>query len=302
MRKTLFVLTGCFALLAHAQQVAVVTSNVRVPGIDEPGFYPQLSQDGHRLVYSSGEAQGLKLYDFDSHKVTAISDDNGAGLGAKFGPDGNVYYVTQALGDGNLVYRTGHCYNVAQGSSQVVLEAQHGAMRAVTGRGGVAIKGSKRSYSSSRNLGTSVYTEGSKVYITTAGKTVAYSPVESWAGYIWPSLSPDGKKVAFVAAEKGVVVIDLNGKVLAMLGKYQMPAWYDNDYLVAQNAHDDGHQFTSSQIMLLKADGTCKQALTASTSMTMQPCSAAGRIVYTTVDGLLYEMTIAINPQNTASR
>ena len=108
--------------------------------------------------------------------------------------------------------------------------------------------------------------------------------------------------MAFVAAEKGVVVIDLTGRVLAMLGKYQMPAWYNNDYIVAQNAHDDGHQFTSSQIMLLKADGTCKQALTASTSMTMQPASAAGRIVYTTIDGLLYEMTIAINPQNSASR
>lgn len=301
MKRLFFVLAVCLALVAHGQ-VAVVTSNERVPGIDEPGFYPQLSQDGRRLVYSSGEAQGLRLYDFDSHRSTTISDGNGAGLGAKFGPDGNVYYVTQALGAGNLVYRTGHCYNVAQHTSRVVLEAQHGAVRAVAGRGGVAIRGSKRSYASSRNMGTSVYTEGAKVYITTAGKTVAYSPVESWAGYIWPSLSPDGKKVAFVAAEKGVVVIDLTGRVLAMLGKYQMPAWYNNDYIVAQNAHDDGHQFTSSQIMLLKADGTCKQALTASTSMTMQPASAAGRIVYTTIDGLLYEMTIAINPQNSASR
>lgn len=79
-----------------------------------------------------------------------------------------------------------------------------------------------------------------------------------------------------------------------MLGNYEMPSWYNNDYIVAQNAKDDGHQFVSSQIMLLKADGSFATALTTPASMTMQPTSAAGRIVYTTIDGNLYEMKINI--------
>ena len=83
--------------------------------------------------------------------------------------------------------------------------------------------------------------------------------------------------------------------MLAQLGNYEMPCWYNNDYIVAQNATDDGHQFTSSQILLLKADGTFRHELTPRTSMTMQPTAGGGKIVYTTIDGNLTMITIDIN-------
>ena len=79
-----------------------------------------------------------------------------------------------------------------------------------------------------------------------------------------------------------------------MLGNYEMPSWLNNDYIVAQNTKDDGHQFTSSQIMLLKADGSFKHELTKPTSMSMQPSAAAGKVVYSSIDGLLYMMQINI--------
>ena len=111
------------------------------------------------------------------------------------------------------------------------------------------------------------------------GEERVFSPVDSWAGYLWASLSPDGKRVAFFAAGKGIVVIDLRGQVVAMLGNYEMPCWYNNDYLVAQNAKDDG---------------SWQRELTKSASMAMQPTCGGGKIVYTTIDGLLYEMHINI--------
>ncbi len=130
--------------------------------------------------------------------------------------------------------------------------------------------------------------------VTVDGNDREFSPAQAHAGYLWASLSPDGKRVAFFAAGKGIVVMDLNGNVLAMLGKYEMPTWFNNDYLVAQNTLDDGHQFTSSQILLLKADGSFKHELTKPTSMSMQPTTAAGKIVYSSIDGLLYMMKIEI--------
>ena len=90
--------------------------------------------------------------------------------------------------------------------------------------------------------------------------------------------------------------MDLEGKVLAQLGNYEMPCWYDDDYIVAQHATDDGHQFTSSQIMLLKVDGSFAYELTRPTSMTMQPTAGGGKIVYTTIDGQLHQMRIQIKP------
>ncbi|MDO4971301.1 MAG: hypothetical protein Q4E41_04305 [Bacteroidales bacterium] len=295
MKKILLTMVGGFALVASAQQVTVTSNSRLLKGVEGPAYYPVLNSTGTQLLFASGDAYGLKIYDFADNVVNRISDEPGAGIDATFNANGDVYYVTQKVGEGNLVYRTGMRFEKATAKSEVVLEAQHGYVRPDVGTSGNGFKGAKKSLAPSKGVGTSVCVQGSKLFITTNGVTKEYTPVESYAGYLWASLSPDGKKVAFFAAGKGIVVTDLNGKVLSMLGKYEMPCWYNNDYLVAQNAKDDGHQFTSSQIMLIKADGSFKTNLTSATSMSMQPTSAAGKIVYTTIDGLLYQMTININ-------
>lgn len=298
MKKLLFTLVSCCALLASAQQVKVVEKSRLLNGVEGPAYFPVLNNSGNRLLFSGESARGLKIYDFDHRVVTRISDDYGAGVDATFGADGNVYYTVQTLGNENLIYRTGLCYDVAHDTSSVVLEAQHGAISRQVGTAGVALRG-RKTFASARNLGTAVYTQGSQVFVTVAGKTRAFSPVESHAGYLWASLSPNADRVAFFAAGKGVVVIDLQGKVQAMLGNYEMPCWYNNDYIVAQDATDDGHQITSSHLVLLSADGRERHNLTEGTSMTMHPTSAAGKIVYTTIDGNLYLMKIAITPLKT---
>ena len=198
------------------------------------------------------------------------------------------------VGEDHLVYRTGRSYDVATRQSTQLVEEQHGAVRAVPATRGGALKSPARNYNSGIDIGSAAWTEGSRVHVTVGGEERVFSPVDSWAGYLWASLSPDGKRVAFFAAGKGIVVIDLRGQVTAMLGNYEMPCWYNNEYIVAQNAKDDGHQFTSSQIVLLKSDGTWQTELTKPASMAMQPTCGGGRIVYTTIDGLLYEMKINI--------
>ena len=287
---------GCCALLASAQQVTVLKQSRLLQGVEGPAYYPQLNSSGTKLLFASGENSSLKLYDYDMNVVTRVSADDASGIDARFAPDGSVYYVTQKRDAAtNLIYRTGCRYDVATAKSSVVLEAQHGAVLPQVGTKGVAINGPKKAYKSAANIGTSVYTTGSKLVLTVGGRTRELHPVESFAGYLWASLSPDGTRVLFFAAGKGAVVCDLNGRVLAMLGQYEMPAWYNNDYVVAQHATDDGHQFTSSQIVLLKADGSFRHSLTTPASMTMQPTAAAGKIVYTTIDGNLYEMKIKID-------
>lgn len=286
---------GCVALWSTAQQVTVVERTRLLQGVEGPAYHPVLNADGSRLLFASGEQFGLKIYTYEDNVVTRVSDEAGAGVDAFWGGDGKAYYVTLERGQNNLVFRTGHCYDVAAQRSQVVLEPQHGAVRPMTATRGAALRGNA-SYVSGKSLGTAVTTQGSEVVLIVGGKERRFTPVESDAGYLWASLSPDGNRVAFFAAGRGIVVMDLNGKVLAQLGNYEMPCWLNDDYLVAQNATDDGHQFTSSQIVLLKADGTFRHELTRPTSMTMQPTCGGGKIVYTTIDGQLHQMKIRINP------
>ncbi|MBQ7691066.1 MAG: hypothetical protein IJT30_07760 [Muribaculaceae bacterium] len=294
MKHLLLTLLATAALAGAAQQVVVQEHRRLLQGVEGPAYYPALDASGTRLLFTDADACGLKLYDFNDDVTTRITALPGAGMDAFFGGDGKVYYVTQELREHNLVYRTGHAYDVARHTDAVVLDAQHGAVHPVKAMRGAALKGENRSFRAPATMGLTVYTEGSTVVIGRDGRERAYTPVPSHAGYLWASLSPDATRVAFFAAERGICIIDLDGNLLAELGNYEMPAWLNEHYLVAQHATDDGHQFTSSQILLLKDDGSWTHALTQPSSMTMQPTAARGRVVYTTIDGNLFEMTLQI--------
>lgn len=294
MKHLLLTLLAVASLAATAQQVTVLEQRRLLQGVEAPAFFPVLDATGGWLLFSDADACGLKLYDFANDVVTRISREPGAGFDAFFGGDGRVYYVTQQPNEHNLVFRTGHAYDVAHATDAVVLEPQHGAVHPVKMMGGAALKGESHSFRSPASTPIGVYTQGSTVVICRNGREQAYTPVPSHAGYLWASLSPDATRVAFFAAERGICIIDLNGHLLAELGNYEMPSWLNDHYLVAQHATDDGHQFTSSQIMLLKDDGSWRHALTPPTSMTMQPTAAAGKLVYTTIDGNLHLMRLQI--------
>ena len=294
MKKLIILMMAMAALLpVVAQEVEVASLQRLLEGTEGPAYYPVLNNAGDRLLFSTEDGV-LKLYDMADDVTSVVTHDYVAGHDACWGGDGKVYFVTQEMGEDHLIYRTGWCYDALTRQIAVVTPAQHGAVRAVPATRGGAVKAPGKNYSSSGNIGNAAWTEGSRVHVIVGGEERVFSPVDSWGGYLWASLSPDGKRVAFFAAGKGIVVIDLRGQVVAMLGNYEMPCWYNNDYLVAQNATDDGHQFTSSQIVLLKADGTWQRELTKPASMAMQPTCGGGTIVYTTIDGLLYAMKINI--------
>ncbi|MBO4723270.1 MAG: hypothetical protein J5629_10140 [Muribaculaceae bacterium] len=295
MKRTLLLLLGAWALIGSAQQVTVTSKTPLLKGV-EAAFYPTLNASGDRLLYSDVDAHGLKMLDLNTQVITTISDQNGAGFDAKWSNDNQVYYITSKVDEkSRLVFRTGMRYNMKRNTSDVVLEAQHGAVHLETGTKGMAMNGEKHNFATNPNRGVSVYTTGSQLVVNINGKENRYTPIESYAGYLWSSVSPKGDKIAFYAAGKGIVVTDLQGKVLAQLGNYEMPCWYNNDYIVAQNASDDGYQYISSQILLLKADGTFRHELTSKTSMTMQPTAGGGKIAYTTIDGNITLITIDIN-------
>lgn len=137
-----------------------------------------------------------------------------------------------------------------------------------------------------------VEAKGSTIVIN--GKS--YSPVASHAGYTWESVSPDGTKVMFFAAGVGIIITDLNGNIIARPGNYEAPVWYGNNHIVAQNATDDGHQYHSSQIVMLTLDGSERQDLTRPESMTFSPAASAeaGKVVYSTIDGRLYQVNVQL--------
>ena len=298
MRTKLLILAAACSLAASAQQVEITSRQQLLKGTESGICNPVLSADGQKLLFTHADYKGLKLYDFSSDVTTTIATDDMAGFHPSFSRDGkSVYFLSQTRED-MRGYREVKAYNLEARTSMAVTEKARGMQAPVAVDGGfAAVSDNGRKLKADRKGGTYVYARGAQLIVVRNGKEQQLQPVATDHTYMWESLSPDGNKILFYAGGKGAYVCDLEGNVLASLGRYAAPRWAGNDYVVAENATVDGHQYESCQIMLLKADGSFKYALTKPETMTMNPSASANgsRIAYNTIDGRLFVMDIKIS-------
>lgn len=277
-KKSLLIVLLCMCTLCSTG--AVVKRGSVGTLVDSCGFFPQISPDGRMLLYSPTEGTSLMLKNLVTGELTTVSSTGYPGFDAIFGHDGKVYYVTQQRKGNGLVYRTGHCYDPATGKDKVVLKAQHGHVQAINATSGTVINGEQQIYHSNGNVGSWVYTRGDKLYlIDAAGNKRAMQPVMDSNGYLWASLSPDGSKVMFEAASRGLVICDLKGKVLAELGQFLMPSWYNDEYIIAMSNAGNA-RLSGSRIWLISVDGGDVKAISSQDERAVQPMTCNGRVVY----------------------
>ncbi len=297
MKNKFLTLLAIGCAISMNAQIAEVSSKVPLlSGVESDMYYPVLSEDGQKLLFTSDNFTGLKMYDYKDNVTVKITDEVRAGFDASFSIDGNsVYYVAQHNINGRNM-RQVKSYDILKKSIKAESPVGRYVSRPVALKGGVVAVVDGKSVMTAKNNTLSVRTEGSKLYITRNGIEQAFSPVESYAGYLWASLSPDKTKVLFFAAGKGAYVVDLKGNIIAKLGNYESPVWFGNDCVVAMNAKHNGYQHISSQIVMMKVDGSAFQELTMPESMAMNPTASfdAGKIVYNTIDGRLYQMNITL--------
>ena len=299
MKKIILVLT-MICLWSGATAAGVKQGSVKTL-VDSCGFFPQVSPDGQWLLFSTTDASNLILKNLSTGDHRVVSSTGLPGFDAIFGPDGKVYYITQERKKGNLLYRTGHRYDPATGKDEVVLKPQHGQVQALHAASGVVINGEHQYYSSAKQVGAWAYTRGATLYVVDAtGVTRALEPVDDSNGYLWASLSPDGTKVMFEAASHGVVVCDLNGSVIAELGEFLMPSWYNNDYIIAMS-NAGNTRINDSRIWLMSVDGSVFKPLTPREERAVQPMTAGGKVVYTVqYSGEVKQLELDIEPARMA--
>ena len=291
--KKIFLITMLLWLCAHgAMAVEVKPGSVKTL-VDSCGFFPQLSPDGNWLLYSPTEATSLMLKNLSTGAVTVVASEGYPGFDGIFGTDGKVYYVTQQRKKNGLVYRTGHCYDPVTGKDNVVLKAQHGRVQALHAAHGVVINGEKQVYRSTKQVGAYCYTRGDKLYLVDEAGTVrALQPVKGSNGYLWASLSPDGTRVMFEAASRGLYVCDLNGTVIADLGQFLMPSWYNNEYIIAMS-NAGNVRLRGSRIWLLSLDGSVCAPLTDREERAVQPMVSGDKVVYSVIyDGTVKQLAL----------
>ena len=294
MRRILLVMTVLCLWTLGATAAGVKQGSMKTL-VDSCGFFPQLSPDGQMLLYSPTEGTSLMLKNLSTGAVTTVASVGYPGFDAIWGNDGKVYYVTQQRKKNGLVYRTGHCYDPATGKSTVVLKAQHGRVQALRATHGTVINGEHQIYYSTKQVGAYCYTRGDKLYLVDEGGTTrTLQPVTGSNGYLWAALSPDGTKVLFEAAARGLFVCDLDGRIIADLDQYLMPCWYNNDYIVAMS--NAGNVRTSgSRIWLMSVNGEVIKPISLKDERAVQPMVAGNKVVYSVIyDGQVKQLELDV--------
>lgn len=283
--------------LANAQNVKVTCQEQLLTGTESRCCSPVLSPDGQKLLFTQPDYDGLKVYDIEDGATTTLSTDKMAGFSPAFSRDGKSVYFLSQTRENLLIYRSVKSVNLDGTGTREVTGKSRGMLAPVAVDGGVAaVSDSGMKLMTKGDGGTYVYSKGKEIVVVKDGVEKDIAPVPTKYTYIWESLSPDKTKILFYAGAKGSYVCDLDGNVIADLGKYTFPAWCGNDYVVAVKPTHGTHQYEKSQLVLLKVDGSFKQELTAPESMAISPTASASgdRVAYSTTDGRLFIMDLEI--------
>jgi len=275
------------------------TQALPVPAVQfwtSPGWMP----DGQAFLVTSSHYRGLWRYDLRSGGLTQITDDAGAGFGWAVSAEGSVLSYRRTLDGPRPGDRTQEIMRVdlATGSSSR-LTGGNSVDNPVFSGNALLVNDTHRSYVVLGNeeppagMVTLLGIENTKIALLKDGQKTLLDPLGG-GSYIWPSLSPDGKKLLAYDMTRGVFVCDVQGNVLARLGRIDAPVWTRSGaWIISMRERNDGRVITGSDLYATSPDGALSIRLTDTPVIELAPsCSPAdNRILCSTADGSLLMLT-----------
>ena len=285
----------CTGVLSYAQLLSVESiDKVTLP---DGGAVTNatISPDGSFVVLSEAQKPGLQKLVLANNAMSQISE-NGIGSDVQISADGSTIVYRTVSYQGKLRYVALQSTNTATGMTKTLVSPTRNLQGfAVAGNSVSAVDNGR---ASTQSLGSTsavavptASIDHGQLCITIGNRTANISPQgKSGQSYLWPSISPDGKKVVYYLATVGAYVCNLDGSNPVYLGAIRAPQWYNNNIVVGMNDQDNGSYVTSSSLIAVSADGTTMQQITDAASMAMYPTasSQAGKISYVTPAGELY--------------
>lgn len=301
MKKILMTLAiAAMHLSILAQGIEVVSDTPLSIPTGEPVYSPVISPTGEFVLVTSASMQGLQKFNLATSTLETLTTDAGAGYNVSLSNDGKTVVYRQSVFKNRLRYNTVKGLDLTNKKTKtLVRESRNVTAFSVAEGTAIALeKGKlKKKHFSGKKISdpTVVSIESGNLMLTKDGRTLKFNP-KGETRYLWPSLSPDGKKVLFAIPENGMVayVCDLNGNNLTRIGRMSAPKWMGNDWVVGMDDKDNGEVYTESKIVAARVNGADYTTLTDGQNICMYPTATldATKIVYNTTDGQIRLMTV----------
>jgi len=301
MKKT--VLLFLFLLMLgglSAQQLVVKSISKQVFSESGGYFYPQFSPDGSFLLLTSVNYSGLKQVTLHNQQVRELNNDLGAGYNVRLSADGNTVMYSKVELVNRLRYNSLYTLSIASGEKkQLTTPARESVSSAFAADKPVYVKSKtlQRQGVSATELKPLITIEDRKMVVYSSTGRKVLDPVGNDASYIWPSFSPDGKKLLFTVAGRGTYVATADGKNPVALGKLNAPAWLNGNWVIGMNDLDDGGRVVESTLWAVSANGKLRQQLTTpANGIAMYPVATAdgSKIAFNSERGEIYLMEVLI--------
>lgn len=215
---------------------------------------PAWSPDGRRIAVTTDNYAGILIADSDGNNLRTLTNDAGAGYKMAWTDDGS-----QILGRTNIVER-GRVLHEVKAYDVTTLKS---TTLITKGR----FDGTPSSGQAKRLKATRAFTPVSAFELMlnkpseAADMIVGLNRLKG-SVIINPALSPDGSKIAFQIAGKGIFVCDADGNNVVGLCKGSHPSWLpDNRTIVMTVITDNGMRFTSSTLYAIDVVNGSKVAL-----------------------------------------
>lgn len=299
MNKTIIFVLICVSL-TFSQSIHVVDRKQVTHQEDRKFYFPLFSPDDGKILVTSAKYRGLWYLDLNNNSVLQINDHAGSGYQPVFTNDGEKIFFKKNVFEKGKKYSSLHAYNLKTKKESLIRPESRELMQIkirgdnlVCRQGSTIqqINGKTNNIIKSSNISSAVvFPDGNGLIVEDSKGFRSISPVGK-GHYIWSSVSPDKKRLLFTVAGRGTFITDLNGDLIANLGRAHAPKWSpDGRWVVYMDDRDDGDRYISSTINVIKSDASERIILTTGENLAMHPnWSYDGqRIVYHTLEGEIH--------------
>lgn len=236
------------------------------------GFKVKFNPGGDKLLLTSSNSHGLKLYDLETGELQEVSKEGKAGHKAII----NESEVIFSLKDG----RTLSIFNLDK--KQLTSISSNLSPEEYEVKNKVA-KGEFVLAKTSEYLDKIILVKGN-------GNEVVLTPKGN-GDYLNVSLSPDRTKILFRVSGIGSFISDTNGQIIKELGNVEFPAWIDNESVLYAQIEDDGYRYIKSDLFIQGIRESKVRHLTNSTdAISLYPAAniSQKKIAFNTPNGEIY--------------
>ena len=316
MKKTLFLVGALLlsqGLFSQDLKQGNLTNVKKLTSGTEKYENPRWSPDGQMIAYTNFGYDGLYVMNSDGSSKSKISERKGIGYMYQWSGDSEQILVRDTRWDGGEAgagERHHAIFAVDLNANEVRMTEDAAYMQpaswrySVTGEKTIAapdakviVKRGALKPVASKKLKAVLAQPASKVSFIVNGEQLYVVDAEGNKKMIsdkvgfCPTLSPDGKKVAYNEVDD-VVVMNIDGTGKKVIGVGFNPSWVNNNQIVFEKTTDDGHTYLSGELYLANiATGAVKQLTSTSNMIEMNPCVSpdGSKVVFQSfTDGQIY--------------